>query len=496
LNDPVWVMVLIWGTWLLIAVVIDGLLLPLKIYYSGKSIRRIECIECAAPLPSVSVVVPAHNEEEGIEQCLKSIITNRYTGELEILMVDDGSTDNTLNKVRGYQPYASSHGKKLRIIEKEHTGKVHTLNTGLRMTTGRIIITIDADVILEEDSIQNMVVPLAGDEDAGAATGYIEVLWDKADPDDFFEMFFAKCEFLEYLSSFDLERNYQSLVDSLYTMSGAFSAFKREAVGKCGGYWPLTVSEDMHITMMLHHLKVPVIHVPDARAYVYAVTKFDTLYSQRVRWARGQLEVASIHDDTFHIAYKEAPLSDIISIAWYEKRFRLVWDYFTHRTRRKIHEYKNNSFTSFGLLALQRIVFVDHTIAFPRLLWIFVLLLLFPIYGFYIYLLPIVALLLYLFYLVVDTVVVLFAYRRQNEQTQEKIEEAFRFVLLLPIYRMMIYSFRMSAFLRTIKEPADWKVQGPVNRIRTRMNDVKNGAGNGVNITKIINLKNKKRIGK
>lgn len=489
MEDPFWVIFLIWGTWLVIAIIIDGLFTPFKLYFSKKARRKVKSKITDKELPYISLVVPAHNEEKYIINCLESIIKNKYpSGKLEIIVVDDGSTDDTLNIVKKYQFNARKYGKELIIIKKAHTGKVHTLNTGLRNCKGNIIICVDADVKLAPDSIKNIVIPFIEDKNVGAATGYIEVLWDKADKNNFIEMFFSKCEFLEYLSSFNFERSYQSFINSIYTMSGAFSAFRRDIIGKIGGYWPVTVSEDMHATMMLHDKKIQIVNVPEATAYVDAIIDYDTLYSQRVRWARGQLEVASMHKSTYEGSYKKATIKDILGIVKEQKNLELLLDYLKSKISNKINGLKQKTYKSFGLFGLARILFIDHTIGFPRLLWVFVLLL-FPVFGLYTYLLPIVAIFMYLFYLIVDISIIIFVYYNSGSETRLKIEKSFIFVLLLPIYRLMTYSFRMSAFLHVLNEPADWKVKGPVNGFKNGFNNAKNGL-NGEIVSIFFNIMN------
>lgn len=490
MEDPVWASFIVWSAWLLIAIVIDGLLIPFKLIISHRSRRKTKN-NINDDLPRVSVVVPAHNEEGNIERCLISLINNDYPQDkLEIIVVDDGSKDDTTNIVKQCKVDAIARRKKLKLIEKMHTGKVHTLNTGLRQITGDIIITIDADARLAPDAIRNIVTPFVEDGNVGAATGYVEIQWDGTKKENFWKMFLSKCEFLEYLSSFNVERNYQSFIDSIYTMSGAFSAFRRNIIGKIGGYWPVTVSEDTYATMMLHKNKVDIVNVPEAVAVVDAITDYDTLYSQRVRWARGQLEVAAMHQDSLSGEYLRTSCMDILSIARDQKDPKLLKLFFSSvagKISDKICGLADRTYRSFGLLGLPRILFVDHTIAFPRLMWVFVLLM-FPVLGLYINLLPLVIVLMYLFYVVVESLVILFAYHHSNDATRLKIEESYHYVLLLPLYRLITFCFRVSAFLHILKEPPGWKVNGPVNGFKNGLNNVKNGI-NGNAITTIFQIR-------
>jgi cellulose synthase/poly-beta-1,6-N-acetylglucosamine synthase-like glycosyltransferase len=301
--------------------------------------------------------------------------------------------------------------------------------------------------------------------------------------------FFSRCEFLEYITAFNFERSYQSFVESIYSMSGAFSAFRREVIGKVGGYWPLTVAEDMHVTMMLHSKKIKIIHVPEAVAYVDAITDYDTLYSQRVRWARGQIEVASMQERLCPIPKEHIPFRDILDMAWGEKSPAMIWNYLSNRISNKIKRLRNCSYSSFNFMGLQRILLVDHTIAFPRLLWVFVLAL-FPIMGLYLYIIPVVVLLLYAFYIGIDLTVILFVYQHSKETTRNNIERYFPFVLVLPIYRLMTFFFRLSAFLQVLNDPSEWTVEGPVNGFKNGVEDAKEEArvAKETVVTAIFNL--------
>lgn len=548
MQDPSWVIFLVWGTWLLLTILIDGVPIPFKLYFSRKARRKVGTGVDDDALPKVSVVVPAHNEEANIGICLESLIEADYPPDkMEIILVDDGSTDETILKAKLFEPKAQIKGKKLRIFPKPHTGKVQTLNTGLKKTKGSIIINIDADAKMAPDSIKNIVIPFVKEPEVGAATGYIEIVVPENginldentlltpntiknvihmdDADDIqittlfkgesavtevgvndnsahiqirkyaeekngvLETFFSRCEFLEYITAFNFERSYQSFVGSIYSMSGAFSAFRREVIGKVGGYWPLTVAEDMHMTMMLHNKKVNIIHVPEAVAYVDAITDYDTLYSQRVRWARGQIEVASMQDKQCPIMKEEVSFRDILNIAWAEKSPRMVLDYLENKLSIKIQRARQCSYSSFNFMGLQRILLVDHTIAFPRLLWVFVLAL-FPILGLYLYIIPIVAALLYAFYVAIDLAVILFVYQHSPEGTRNNIEHYFPFILLLPVYRMMTFFFRLSAFLQVLKDPSDWTVEGPVNGFKNGMDDAREEAkvARETLVTAIFNL--------
>ncbi|MDI9615636.1 glycosyltransferase [Methanothermobacter sp.] len=482
MQDPLWVSMMVWGTWLLVAIIIDGVLLPIKLVLARRSLKNLNNHSVGEDdLPEITIVIPSHNEEDTIHECILSIINSSYPSErMQVIVVDDGSKDATRNEIKRVMVDAIMAGVRFEFIEKIHTGKVHTLNTGLRKAEGEIIFTVDADVILERNALKNMVKVFLADEKVGAASGYIEVRWNPLRT-RFREKFFSRCEFLEYLNSFNFERNYQSWIDSLYTMSGAFSAFRRRVMGSIGGYWPVTVAEDMHVTMMLHRKKIDVVNVPDAIGYVSAITDYDTLYSQRSRWARGQLEVAAISCKNDYDEDRTS-LMDILSMirdTGNPKLIGLIFSYISTLLKDSVEDLKGKSWRYFDLMGLLRILFVDHTIAFPRLLWLFVLILL-PLMGLYIQVIPIVMVLMYVFYLLMDLIVTIFAYNYSSNETRLKIEEAIPFIILMPVYRIIIFCFRVSAFLQALNEPANWRVQGPINGIKNGASDMKDNLARNI----------------
>ena len=139
-------------------------------------------------------------------------------------------------------------------------------------------------------------------------------------------------------------------------------------------------------------------------------------------------------------------------------------------------------------MGLQRILLVDHTIAFPDSFWVFVLAL-FPIMGLYLYIIPVVVLLLYAFYIAIDMVVILFVYQHSKETTRNNIK-VLPFILVLPIYRLMTFFFRLSAFLQVLNDPSEWTVEGPVNGFKNGVEDAKEEARVAMEtvVTAIFNL--------
>ena len=169
---------------------------------------------------------------------------------------------------------------------------------------------------LAPDAIRNIAKAFVRDPDMGAATGNIEIDWEIIEARDEngrlvldengeitvaelgpIQRFLAKSQFLEYLSSFDLGRRSQAETETMYTLAGACSAFRRSVLESGAVYSTVTVSEDTNLTFDLHKAGVKVGFVHDAKVYLEPVIDWDSLYAQRVRWTRGQLEVCGINED-------------------------------------------------------------------------------------------------------------------------------------------------------------------------------------------------------
>ncbi len=361
--------------------------------------------------PTVSVVIPAYNEEKSIERCLTSIKNQDYPRDkLEVLIIDDGSTDKTRDVINGF--------KHVQLYKNGHNGKAFALNTGINEARGDIIITMDADTIIESTTIREMVYEFMRDEELAAASGNITIDWKEKDR-PLREKFFIKCEFLEYLNAFRLGREYQSILGILYTLSGAFSAFRSKYLKRIQ-YDDRTLTEDFDLSVTLHREKAKIKYASRALAYVEPKVSWEKLYSQRVRWRSGQMEVCSLNKD-------------------------LVG-------KRK--------YGTFGSLGLPFLLVTDHTLAFPRIIWTF-LVPIFPLFGYPYRFIFYAVLLMYLFYVFLDLLQTSVAYLIVNERIKPKIERSFLYCFLTPFYRIIVFYFKMSAYINVLKKKAEWKTESP-----------------------------------
>jgi len=465
--SSLWTFLLIWGVWLITPVLFDGgdALFRLWVVRTQRSERdqreRLEDDE----LPTVSIIVPAHNEAEVIDRCLNSVKSQEYPHDkLEIIVVDDGSTDDTADRVDGHvngnHERANSfrlRGRpikvgpfdgKLALIRNGHGGKATALNAGIRASSGDILINIDSDVVLAPDAIRNTAAYFIRNPEIGAATGNIEIDWETLEERDedgqlvldedghitpkklsFMERFLARSQFLEYFSSFDLGRRAQAITSTMYTLAGAYSAFRREALGDEIRYSNTTVSEDTDLTFELHRRKIKVGFVDNAKIYLEPVIDWDSLYAQRVRWTRGQLEVCGLND----------------KMIGSQERGKL------------------------SRIALPKMLLFDHTMAFPRLIWA-PLILSFPLIG-YSWNVIILALIgMYIFYLAIEIINTLTVFAIADDHSRERIEHSGWTLLFMPAYRFVVFHFRFSGFLVTLTEEQEWTTSGPMKRTEQDLN--------------------------
>jgi len=221
--------------------------------------------------PVISVIIPAHNEEKHIKDCVKSIFATVYPKEkLDVMVVDDGSSDNTY-------AIAKSFGKKVRVFKKKQGGKGAALNFGLEKAKGELVATMDADSYLTEDTIKELV-PYFTDPDVMAVTPSIKIR-----ASDSWLKEFQRVEYLMILFS----RKLLSFIDSVPVTPGPFSMFRTKVFDEVGKFDENNLVEDIEIALRIqsHHYKIR----SSMRAGVYTdpPDKFGKLLRQRVRWQRG-----------------------------------------------------------------------------------------------------------------------------------------------------------------------------------------------------------------
>jgi cellulose synthase/poly-beta-1,6-N-acetylglucosamine synthase-like glycosyltransferase len=200
----------------------------------------------------VTVLVPVYNSAETLYKCLQSIRDQSYPSALiQVICVNNGSCDNSFEVFQRFQ-YAHPE-LPLMWASLDRPGKSEALNVGLYSGQGSYLINVDADTWLDKDAVLQVMRTFESDPSLMAATGSIRV--DKVLGKDFrFLDLLNYCEVVEYLIAFGIGRRYQNLTNTLFTLSGAFSAFRRDIILQSFLYQNRTVSEDTDLTFHLRRI--------------------------------------------------------------------------------------------------------------------------------------------------------------------------------------------------------------------------------------------------
>ncbi|MEW2807577.1 glycosyltransferase [Streptomyces massasporeus] len=230
----------------------------------------------------VTVIVPAYNEKECIANTLDSL--SRSTHPIEIIVVDDGSTDGTSEIAR--EAALALGMTNLRVIRQENAGKPAALNNGVRSARHDIVVMMDGDTVFEPDTVRQLVQPFA-DPEVGAVAGNAKVGNRTT--------VIGAWQHIEYVMGFNLDRRMYDLLRCMPTIPGAIGAFRREAVLQAGGMSEDTLAEDTDITIAMHRDGWRVVYQEHARAWTEAPGSLKQLWSQRYRWSYGTMQALWKH---------------------------------------------------------------------------------------------------------------------------------------------------------------------------------------------------------
>ncbi len=238
----------------------------------------------------VSVLIPAFNEEKVIVSAIRRILESRYPA-LEVIVVDDGSTDATTAVVQA--SYANE--PRVRLLTIPNGGKAHAVNTALREAAGSVIVALDADTQFEPDTLPRLVRWFA-DPEVGAVAGNAKVgnrinliTWWQA---------------LEYITAQNLERRALAALGAITVVPGAVGAWRREALEQLGGFPGDTLAEDQDLTIAVQKAGYRTVFDAEAVAWTEAPDSMRGLARQRFRWAYGTLQCLWKHRDaTFRPRY-------------------------------------------------------------------------------------------------------------------------------------------------------------------------------------------------
>jgi len=294
-------------------------------------VRRLHSLDTrelitSAGAPPITLLVPAFNEEATCVESVRSFLTLEYP-EYEVLVVNDGSRDRTLNRlIEAFDlaptvraPMAEIHTARIRgiyrsrrhpnlwVVDKENGGKADSLNAGLSFCRTSLFCALDADSLIEREALVRVARLFLEDGTTVAAGGMIRIVngctiragmvADVRLP----ENYLARFQVLEYLRAFLAGRMGWSVLNATFVISGAFGVFRRSTVVDAGGFAVDTVGEDMELVVRLHRYcrenKIPyrIAYVPDPVAWTECPESTKVLGRQRDRWQRGLMETMWRH---------------------------------------------------------------------------------------------------------------------------------------------------------------------------------------------------------
>jgi poly-beta-1,6 N-acetyl-D-glucosamine synthase len=237
--------------------------------------------------PFVSIIVPVYNEGKVIKDSIKSLLNLDYSN-YEIIIVNDGSKDNTLEVAKtlvGLQP--GRYGDvKISLINKPNGGKAKALNAGIHFSKAEIVLCMDGDSQLSEDSIR-MAVRHFSDPEIGAVAGNVKVMNRKK--------LFTDLQALEYIEGLNMARAAQSYMKLVNIIPGPIGLFRKRAIEDAGYYSSDTFAEDADLTLKILAHNWKIYYEPRAISYTEAPEKLQQLLKQRYRWTRGILQAIRKH---------------------------------------------------------------------------------------------------------------------------------------------------------------------------------------------------------
>lgn len=407
---------LFWGVWIIIPLIVDileGIIGGIAIfigYLKNRNEKRILEV-----YPKVTIIIPVYNSSKTLEACINSITNQSYPlNEIEVYLVDNGSIDESQSLF--YEIQRKNPNLRIWYLDSSK-GKAKALNKGLYMAKGKYIINIDSDGILDKDAIFNIVYKFQNDDNVQALTGVVltdyKAIKKTKSP---WKKLLQKCELFEYAEAFLIGRAFQSETNTMFTLAGACSAFRKDAVLKTQLYNGETLGEDTHMTSQIRSFTGGKIELcNDAFFYVEPIESIDKIYIQRQRWQRGGIEVSTLFKNT----------------------------------RKKTLRYV----LSFTMVR-------DHTLVFPRLIWMFAMIYLIFI-DYPIKLVVGANIVLYFLYVLLSSIYFCISrlFLKNQEKTKKYMAKNFFIVFILPIFRIVIFFIRAAGILNAIEETGKWQTK-------------------------------------
>ncbi len=264
--------------------------------YLGHAERNVLGIRELRELPPVSILVPAYNEGRVMERALGSLMRLEYP-EYEVLVVDDGSSDDTLEIAAQWE---GQHGPAtFRVITKPNGGKATALNAGIEHSRHPLVLCMDADSSLEPRTLLKAARHFA-DPNVGAVAGNVKV--------ENRGTIVSRLQALEYIEGLNMPRRAQGFIAAVNIVPGPVGLFRREALEEIGGYDEDTFAEDADLTLKMLAAGWRVEYEDQAIAWSEAPESWRDLTQQRYRWTRGILQAIRKRKGIFLRPFPDFPL--------------------------------------------------------------------------------------------------------------------------------------------------------------------------------------------
>jgi len=268
--------IIVWGLTLVFWSTL--LMIPLAVYSKNKE----DNLPTTLHTPLVTIVIPAYNEEKVIANTIESTLEINYPHK-DIIVVDDGSKDNTLQIAKKYQE------KGVKVLHKTNGGKASALNLALTFAKGELIAVLDADTLAGRNSLKEIVKVFENEKDIAAVAGNIKVR-NKNN-------WITWCQALEYVAGIQIARRAFDLFGAITIVPGALGCFRKSVLVDTGGYDKETIVEDFDTTIKILKSGGIVRGTAKSVAYTEAPNTIRDFYQQRIRWYRGNLQVITKHRD-------------------------------------------------------------------------------------------------------------------------------------------------------------------------------------------------------
>lgn len=410
---------LFWGAWIIIPILAEILpALGNVLILIRRRFRTRKPYDTPPVWPELSIIVPVYNSALALRECLKSIYDSTYPVErISVMLVDNGSLDDSFSVFNACQSEFPTLNMQWMNAEQ---GKSRALNLAIYNSAGKYVINMDSDGRLEPHALENMIKKFEANPELNCMTGTILTIPEKIQAcKDPFTRLLRELEFMEYAQAFLAGRSYASENNTIYTLSGAFSAFRKSAIMRSWLYNPETICEDTQLTFQLRYQRQERIEVcEDAIFFTDPIEDLNKLYTQRQRWQRGSLEVAGM---------------------------------FQGQSRNPFYVFKDINI---------RTLLFDHSFAFPRFLWYVVMLCMICMHysGQAMLISAAVMMLLYVLVGYLYYIASLFLLRKSPEVHAYYLRH-FWCVALLPLFNLGIFFARLAGIINAVGTTGSWRTR-------------------------------------